>query len=260
MNPEIVCKYRNLRFIVPSRTECFWPYYGICFIGEYDQILENITSEDIVLDAGANIGIFTLLAGKKAKKVIAVEPDQENYEYFVKNIRLNVMGNIIAINKALSDYIGSGYIFGKGPLKALSHTGTRVSVTTIDSLLRDLSLERIDVVKMDIEGSEVKALNGEYLSKVRELMVEVHNKDGYEIVRKILGKNGFEAKEWKLSYTKVMKRVLQNLGDFLNAEFKTDFLSSKLILRYIVGASKHPVPAADKESSMRLIYATRAHS
>jgi tRNA G37 N-methylase Trm5 len=118
---EVILRFQGLKFIVPKETERFWPYYGICFVGEYDPILSHIRSSDIVVDAGANIGIFTLLAARKAKLVIAVEPDPENFEYLKRNVRLNRAENVVLVNKALSNYVGEGFMSGKGPLKALSH-------------------------------------------------------------------------------------------------------------------------------------------
>jgi tRNA G37 N-methylase Trm5 len=81
--------YKGFRFAVPAETEAFWPYYGILFVGEYDPLLKSLRRGDIVLDAGANIGIFTLLASRIAELVIAVEPDPENFSYLKYNIELN---------------------------------------------------------------------------------------------------------------------------------------------------------------------------
>jgi tRNA G37 N-methylase Trm5 len=114
MRREVILRFQGLKFIVPKETECFWPYYGICFVGEYDPILTHISSSDIVVDAGANIGIFTLLAAKKARTVIAIEPDPENFEYLKENVRLNKAGNVVLINKALQNYVGDGFICGGG--------------------------------------------------------------------------------------------------------------------------------------------------
>jgi len=255
MRKEVVLNYRGIRFMIPKQSECFWPYYGICFVGEYNQLLDNIRKEDTVLDAGANVGIFSLLASQKCSRVLAVEPDPLNYFYLVKNIELNKAENIIPINSALSDYIGSGFISGRGLSAALSQCGIPITVTTIDKLLEDLKLGKIDVVKMDIEGSEVKAINGRYLQTVRELIVESHSKSGYSVVCEILGREAFRITEWSLSYFRVLKRIIENLTDFVSSELKTGFVASKLLFNYIFGLSGHPVPAANKESEIKLIYA-----
>jgi len=255
---EVILRFQGLKFIVPKETECFWPYYGICFVGEYDPILSHIRSSDVVVDAGANIGIFTLLAARKARLVIAVEPDPENFKYLKRNVRLNRVENVVLINEALSDYVGEGRISGRGLSAVLSpNKGTTVKVTTIDAMLRRLRATKVDVVKMDIEGEEVKGLQGEYLSKVRELMVEVHNEKDDIAIRTMLETYGFTVSEWSFSSLKVLVKILANLGSFINAELRNGFMASTLALKYILGLSSHPVPAAKKTSKIRLLYASR---
>lgn len=255
---EVILRFQGLKFIVAKETECFWPYYGICFVGEYDPILSHISGSDVVIDAGANIGIFTLLASRKARKVIAVEPDPENFSYLVRNVKLNNAENVILVNEALSDYVGEGRISGRGLSAALSpNKGTAVKVTTIDAILRQLRVTKADIVKMDIEGEEVKALNGEYLPKVRELMVEVHNEKANRVIRNRLETLGFTVSEWSFSPSKVLKRILANFGLFINAESKNNFIASTLALKCVLGLSPHPVPSTREGSEIRLLHAYR---
>jgi hypothetical protein len=97
---------------------------------------------------------------------------------------------------------------------------------------------------MDIEGEEIKSLQGEYLPNVREVMVEVHNEKAGRVIRDRLESYGFAVNEWRLSPLKILKRILTNFGSFVEAELKNSFLASTLALKYILGASNHPVPAA----------------
>jgi FkbM family methyltransferase len=230
----------------------------VCFVGEYDPILSRIRSSDIVVDAGANIGIFTLLAARKAKLVIAVEPDPENFEYLKRNVRLNRAENVVLVNKALSNYVGEGFMSGKGPLKALSHQGVPVKVTTIDEVIRELGLNTFDILKMDVEGAELNALSGNFLNNVRELMVEVHDEASYKTIYDRLVSTGFYVKEWSLSSWKVLKRILANFGFFCDAELKTGLCAIALVLKYMFGLTPHPVPAAQEVSGMKLLYAVKS--
>jgi FkbM family methyltransferase len=251
---EVILRFQGLKFIVPKETECFWPYYGICFVGEYDPILSHISGSDVVIDAGANIGIFILLASRKARKVIAVEPDPKNFSYLVRNVKLNNAENVILVNEALSDYVGEGHISGKGLSAALSpNKGTAVKVTTIDAMLRRLCVTKVDVVKMDVEGEEVKSLQGEYLSKVKEVMVEVHNANADKMIRSILETHGFAVSEWRFSLLKTLKKIFTNFMPFIDAESRNGFVA----LKYILGLSNHPVPAAERTSGIKLLYAVR---
>jgi len=254
---EVMLKFRGLNFIIPKETECFWAYYGICFIGEYDQLLSHISSSDVVVDAGANVGIFTLLVAKKAKLVIAVEPQPENFENLRRNVRLNRARNVILINKALSNYVDDGFICGRGLSAALSYEGASIKVTTIDEMIKKFGLDGFDVLKMDIEGEELKTLNGDFLRNVRELMVECHHGTS-SIIRGRLEEEGFTVSEWSLSPFRVLKRILTNLRSFVNAELRLDFPVTTLILKYALGLGSHPIPPANRTSGIKLLYAVRS--
>ena len=65
--------------------------YATFFAGEYDFL--NINKNDVVLDVGANIGDFTLLASLKANKVIAIEPNIGTFALLRRNIQS--LGNVI---------------------------------------------------------------------------------------------------------------------------------------------------------------------
>jgi uncharacterized protein with ACT and thioredoxin-like domain len=53
-----VPKFMNFNFIYPRKEDAF-PYYEIFFVGEYEKLLNNIKSTDIVLDAGVHFGFFS---------------------------------------------------------------------------------------------------------------------------------------------------------------------------------------------------------
>lgn len=130
----------------------------------------KVKKGDIVVDAGAYVGAFTLIASKMVGdkgKVIAFEPDKENYEKLLKNIELNDITNVIAINKGLwsrtttfefnDKHSGtSSFIFDK------TKTNHAVSVPTVslDDELEELRINKVDFIKMDIEGAEIEAIKG----------------------------------------------------------------------------------------------------
>jgi hypothetical protein len=136
----------------------------------------------------------------------------------------------------LSNYVGNGFICGRGPSAALSYEGISIKVTTIDEMIKELGLDSFDVLKMDIEGEELKALNGYFLRNVRELMVECHHWASH-VIRGRLEEKGFTVSEWSFSPFKVLKRILTNLRSFVNAELKIGFLATTLILKYMLRLS-----------------------
>lgn len=124
-----------------------------------------------VLDIGAHVGAYTILAasqvGRKGK-VIAVEPHPENYRILLKNLMLNGLKNGFPVNVALLDR--SGYVklyLGKTTCRhsILRSESTyekclNVPCITADELLAKLGIGKVDWIKIDVEGAELKVLNG----------------------------------------------------------------------------------------------------
>jgi FkbM family methyltransferase len=115
-----------------------------------------------VLDVGANIGIYTLLAAKRGARVFAVEADPRNLEMLRHHVHENGFDDRVTIFPvAVGDREGDVTLFrfrgNCGHSNLFEGTDpVRVPCRTIDSL----DLPPIDVCKMDIEGSELSALRG----------------------------------------------------------------------------------------------------
>lgn len=120
---------------------------------------EAITPGCTVLDVGANIGIYTLLAAKRGAHVFAIECDPSNAAMLRHHLGLNGLAAAVRIfDIAASDHI---HFVGlhRNPRNCGGSsvvTGSEIKAATIDSL----NLPPIDVCKMDIEGSELPALRG----------------------------------------------------------------------------------------------------
>jgi FkbM family methyltransferase len=130
----------------------------------------RIRPGDIVLDAGANIGVFTrkaLWAG--ASKVVAIEPAPENLECLRRNFAREIAeGRVVIYSKGVWDK-DDVLQFAVDPTNSAKDSFVRtvdnpqfthVPVTTIDRLMAELTLPRVDFIKMDIEGAEPKAVAG----------------------------------------------------------------------------------------------------
>ena len=122
----------------------------------------------VVVDAGAHMGVYTLRAATKVGvegRVIAIEPEDLNYELLSLNIRVNKLKNVIPIKLALSDFEGKSTLYlsdvtGGHSLVKGTRRQTDVSVATIDGLLSKLGVDTVDLMKMDVEGSELNVLKG----------------------------------------------------------------------------------------------------
>ena len=141
-------------------------------IGTTKVFEETLKSGNCVLDIGANVGYFTLLAASLVGpegRVYAFEPEPGNYEVLLKNLALNGYENVEAIPKAVSSEIGEAQLILSGldsGFHSLAHLNlpergsVGVETITIDSFLEEHGWPHVDLVKIDIEGWEVAALDG----------------------------------------------------------------------------------------------------
>jgi FkbM family methyltransferase len=125
----------------------------------------------VVVDIGANIGYYTLLAAHLVGyegKVFAFEPDPYNYNLLCKNIEVNGYRNVISIRKAVFSKSGEMKLFldkinlGGHSLSEANvdkSASITVEVTSLDEYFKNTDY-KIDVIKMDIQGSEMDVLKG----------------------------------------------------------------------------------------------------
>jgi FkbM family methyltransferase len=128
-------------------------------------------SGDVILDCGANIGVTVreeLSAG--AKQIVAIEPGPENLECLRRNYPDEIKsGRVVVYPKGVWDK-EDFLTFRVDPKNSAADSFViqregaveleKVPLTTIDKLVNELKLERVDYVKLDIEGAEPKALAG----------------------------------------------------------------------------------------------------
>ena len=146
-----------------------------------------VKSGDTVLDIGANVGYISLVLAKcvgKNGKVFSFEPDSKNFALLNRNIALNPDCYIKPIALAVSDshqpirLYHAKFDFNAGahsmlPSEKHSSDFVEIEATTIDEFVTSHGLKKVDVIKIDIEGAEMKAFNGmtETLRNSRPLIV-----------------------------------------------------------------------------------------
>ncbi len=171
------------------------------------------------LDVGANVGYYTLKAASAFAnqslpiKIMSVEADPDNYGALRRNITCNGFSNVITINKAVWDLTGyrglrqrivstssGNRISTDDATLCFEHSGPddncrilQVQTDTIDNMVRENKIQNIGVLKIDVEGAEVKALQGarETAKITRKIVVEVHGENNMKEVRSILTGYGF---------------------------------------------------------------------
>jgi FkbM family methyltransferase len=172
-------RFNGLEFVSPPGN--LGGFYSICFGGAYNPILGRLRSTDVVLDGGANIGVFSIRAAQTAHHVYAVEPDPVNFDFLVKNIHLNGTTNVTPIRAILSDQDGTAFLEGDGEVAHLSNRGRKVNTLTVKSAL---ARQSASVIKLDIEGAELLALADlNILRSVRLLCFELDEAGLRQVMR-----------------------------------------------------------------------------
>jgi FkbM family methyltransferase len=131
----------------------------------------RVRDGDVVLDCGANVGVFTRRAlNHGARIVVAIEPGPDNVECLRRNFASEIKaGRVLVYPKGVWDGDSWLELWGQGGGSAgysvvlkdgPNSRSTRVPLTTIDKLVAELKLDRVDFIKMDVEGAESQALAG----------------------------------------------------------------------------------------------------
>jgi FkbM family methyltransferase len=122
----------------------------------------------VIYDIGAFHGILTLFFASLGAQVIAYEPNEANYARLIENIRLNHLTNVQVRKLGVGSLPGSGTLHyapqmaGGGTLHpdAIAPVSQHVQITTLDRDIAAAPLPAPDLIKIDIEGWELEALEG----------------------------------------------------------------------------------------------------
>jgi FkbM family methyltransferase len=168
----------------------WYVYWGQTEV-QRDRLYSMVSPGDVVLDVGTNIGETLLNFAKITGEtgfVYGFEPDQENYSNVEKNIGLNAFNNVYVFALGVSDKKEQLRLFRVDPHnlgmnRVLSEAEsakfdnyTVIETDTLDNIVTQNKFERVDVIKLDIEGYEMHALRGavETLRRFRpKLFIEV---------------------------------------------------------------------------------------
>ena len=175
-NKAILAKFdRSLQlWLYPNDGVGRLTYYFGYHEPEIFRFLDNYICDGMVfLDVGANIGAYSLFAAKRVSpggKVYAFEPQHETFARLIHNIELNEFDNIIAEHCAVGCTEGEVEIVkdsdtAKSYVKSFAllegdNQLERCPVATIDGCLGHGSVERVDYLKIDVEGVEYNVLKG----------------------------------------------------------------------------------------------------
>jgi hypothetical protein len=196
-------KFDGYRIMSPRN---YFQFLAETFILDVYRTTELLRKNDLVLDLGATIGDFSVLASKKVGregKVIAIEPNTEDYKLLKLNIKNNNCPNVVPIN------IGIGSEPGE---KEISFWGRkfRCKLDTLENILRESNItDKINFIKMDIEGfeAEVVSENIQTFNEVDVISLEFHGTK--QRLDELLLPKGFSFKPITMRY--VYRKLLKHL-------------------------------------------------
>lgn len=161
----------------------------------------QIYKNDVVMDIGANIGVFSIFAAKKgASKIYSIEPIYSNCELIRKNFKVNKFALPIIINRAVVNKIGTtkfylGNLDSHGTVSDHNHKGKftdaiKVKTTTLEHIFEKQKIRKIDFLKIDCEGSEgeiVKSTKKSIWDRINKISMEYHD-DASSLSHKQIGR------------------------------------------------------------------------
>lgn len=157
---------------------------NVWLVQEYSKYDLVIDKEDIVIDIGGHIGLFSLFASQFCKKgkIFCFEPVSENYEMLLENLELNKIQNIIPFNLAVARKSARVRIFLNEDKAGHSMFVPNSQIIEIESIslkeiFDDNNIEKCGLIKIDCEGAEyeiIDSLPTEYFKKISNFIIEYH--------------------------------------------------------------------------------------
>lgn len=196
---QMLCKFAPRRYrvynwisrLAPNRFEVYRIEGGLIYLnlhehpstvqmamGTYEPAKHAIIRRHLrpgmtFVDAGANFGVFTLQAARlvgSSGRVISIEPAPDTFKYLQRSVDLNRYANTRVMPIALSDRDGSAnlQILRLSTAHTLAPLGPQydylpkvtVPTMTLDSIVAELALERVDMIKIDVQEVELEVLLG----------------------------------------------------------------------------------------------------
>jgi FkbM family methyltransferase len=167
-----VVPYRGAKFLVWAHEDVGWQLFRDRSFEpvELELLRQHIRPDDICIDVGANIGIFTVLMARWAPQghVHAFEPMEHSASVLRLNLELNAIANATLHTAVLSDQVGevSFAVATDGAYSSMRHTARKAqqATVTVQSNRLDAFIATLErppgVLKIDVEGAELLVLRG----------------------------------------------------------------------------------------------------
>ena len=164
-----------------NSTEITFPIEFARYYDSNNEPIKQAFIEDyasgVALDLGAHIGLYTVLLSRKCTKVIAFEPSAVTRKALYQTLKMNACTNVEVRNECVTNVSGEIVFYDTGSRASNANSIAPIGKPRIEPSLRidDLNM-KFDFIKIDIEGSELVALQGalETLLSTKFMTLEIH--------------------------------------------------------------------------------------
>lgn len=161
--------------------------------------------EGVFVDIGAHVGKYTVALGNKigrSGKIISIEPEKENFTLLKKNVALNKLTNVYLLNVACAGQDGEATLYVHKDYPTLNSfyinrgpSQIKVKTVKLDTIIQNLNINRVDLMKIDVEGAEVDVIQGSSDILKRHhprIIFEVFDSENLEKIDNILCKFNYK--------------------------------------------------------------------
>ena len=152
-----------------------------------DLMFQLIRPGDSILDLGAHVGTFSLAAAALGCRVVSVEASPRNAELLRASVQCNRFDNMRVVHGAVTNHRGTLQFMPNGPhgvvfSPIVDLPSVAVPAVTVDQSLQEMGWPRVDFIKMDVEGSEIAAVQGmRHLLAGREAPPILYESNGHTL-------------------------------------------------------------------------------
>jgi FkbM family methyltransferase len=179
------------------RVGDWFGFYEIMLRKDYTAAGQRLGEGATVIDVGANIGCFTLMAASRVGpggRVLALEPEPATFRQLVRNIELIHLTNVVPLQLAVGGRCGSvrlhadpnalfSSIYDSVNGRAITGTECDVEMVTLEALMQRHGMNRCDYLKLDCEGAEheiMAAMSPDVAARIDQITMEVHKVPGHD--------------------------------------------------------------------------------
>ena len=202
---RVIIPYKGTRLILNLRwnTSDFVVFEQVIIKEEYAPLIDKNLISPVIVDAGANIGCTTiyLKTHYPNSRILSIEPDTSNFKALEENVRRCGFDGIVCLQAALWHengivHLGRNFRDSRDWSVQVQPNGDApVSAGTMGSMLKQMSVEQADILKMDIEGAELDVFLrdlslADVLRRLTLIAIEVHD-DKERQIERVLTQTGF---------------------------------------------------------------------